>query len=260
MTRELKNKEISIGWDVGGWSGKNHGLCILEYVDSEIKLLMATKLSIYKIKETIEEILSQYQHTHIITLGIDAPLQFPELFKEIINQNPLNIFNTLQDGKKENPIAWRATDLYIKNHFCKTPLSASFSFLTSNATVAITLIGELKMKFSDFSVLPFDQEKNIRAIEVYPGLLKSTILKKNSVFQKYQQIFEHIRFAEIEGFEYYFQEAKEKTDVADSVICAVYGLGYRGILESVPKIKKTIPKDLLEIAKKEGWIYHPVIL
>jgi hypothetical protein len=260
MTRTLKNKEISIGWDVGGWSGKNHGLCILESVDSEIKLLMATKLSIFKIKETIEGILDEYQHTHIITLGIDAPLQFPELFKEIINQNPINIFYRLQNNQKENPIAWRTTDLYIKNHFGKTPLSASFSFLTSNATVAITLIGELKAKFSKLSVLPFDQEKSIRAIEVYPGLLKSSILKKSSIFKQYQKIFENIKFAEIQGFEYYFQEAKEKTDIADAVICAIYGLGFSRTLESVPNIKKTIPINLLESAKKEGWIYHPDIL
>jgi hypothetical protein len=38
MSKELKNKEISIRWDVVGWSYKNHGLFVLEFDESEIKL------------------------------------------------------------------------------------------------------------------------------------------------------------------------------------------------------------------------------
>jgi len=260
MKKELKNKEISIGWDVGGWSGKNHGFCVLESNGSEFKLLKATKLNIYEIKEEVEELLNQYQDSHMITFGIDAPLQFPQLFKEIITQNPINIFNSVETKQKENPIAWRATDLFIKKEFGKTPLSASFSFLTSNATVAISLLGELKSKHPNFSVLPFDEDGSISAIEVYPGLLKSTALRKHSVFNNYQLLFERKAFAEIDGFQYYFQEAKEKTDVADAVICAIYGLGFRGLTDSVPRLKREIPKNILPIAKDEGWIYYPEIL
>ncbi|HET8860096.1 hypothetical protein [Marivirga sp.] len=259
MIKELKNKEISIGWDVGGWSGKNHGFCVLESIDSEIKLLMATKLTIYQIKEQIEKLLSKHQASHNIILGIDAPLQFPELFREIINENPINVFKTIQGNLKENPIAWRATDLFIKKNFGKTPLSASFSFLTSNATVAISMIGELKAKYSNFSVLPFHEEKDITAIEVYPGLLKSSSLQKNLIFNEYQQLFENYPFSEINGFDYYFHGAKEKTDVADAVICAIYALGFSGRALSVPKIKKEIPVSALAAAKSEGWIYHPDI-
>lgn len=259
MKKELKKKEISIGWDVGGWSGKNHGICVLEYNGSEINLLMATKVNIYQLKEKLEEILNEYQNSHLITFGIDAPLQFPQLFKEIINVNPINIFNTVQEKEKVNPIAWRQTDLYIKKHFYKTPLSASFSFLTSNATVAISLLGELKAKFNEFSVLPFDIETSLRAIEVYPGLLKSEILRKHKVFKKYQRILLDSRFKKIEGFEYYFQEAKNKTDIADAVICAIYGLGFSGNVNNIPKLDLKIPTKHLASAKEEGWIYHPDI-
>jgi hypothetical protein len=259
MTTELKNREISIGWDVGGWSGKNHGFCILESCDSEITLLKATKMNVYQIKDEIEKILNQYQNSHEITLGIDAPLQFPQLFKEIINQNPLPIFKSVQSHQKENPIAWRATDLYIKKHFGKTPLSASFSFLTSNATVAISLLGELKSKFRNFSVLPFDLATSIRAIEVYPGLLKSTKLKSHSFFLTYQKILTGTYFKEIKGFDYYFQNAKEKSDIADAVICAFYGLGYSGKNKSIPTIQKKIPTNIILTAEKEGWIFHPDI-
>ncbi|SMG33356.1 Protein of unknown function [Marivirga sericea] len=260
MTKELKNKEISIGWDVGGWSGKNHGLCVLEYDNSEITLLKATKLNVFQIKNEIENILNLYQNSHEIILGIDAPLQFPILFKEIINQNPCNIFHSVQSELKENPIAWRITDLYIKNNFGKTPLSASFSFLTSNATVAITVLGELKAKFADFSILPFDAESRIRAIEVYPGLLKSTKLKSHPIFTVYQKILEMNSFKQIKGFDYYFQDAKEKSDIADAVICALYGLGFSGKNQEIPTIKNDIPKKVLLKAKEEGWIYHPDIL
>ncbi|WP_375578419.1 hypothetical protein ABWH96_15490 [Marivirga tractuosa] len=260
MTKNLKNKEISIGWDVGGWSGKNHGFCVLESLNNEIKVLIATKLNVYQIKENIERIIDEFRNTHHITLGIDAPLQFPQLFKNIINQNPINIFNSIQSHEKENPIAWRKTDLYIKKHFGKTPLSASFSFLTSNATVAISLIGELKSKYSEFSVLPFDEESSINAIEVYPGLLKSNNLMNNPVFKQYQKMIESKIFDKIEGFDYYFQVAKEKTDIADAVICALYGLGFNGQYDAIPKIKNEIPKEHLHSAINEGWIYHPDIL
>lgn len=259
MSKELKYQEISIGWDVGGWSGKNHGLCILEFAEDEIKLLLASNVNIYQLKEKIQTIIHDYQNTHKITLGIDAPLQFPQLFKEVINQNPINIFNSIQNKQKENPIAWRATDLFIKKQFGKTPLSASFSFLTSNATVAISLIGELKSKFDHFSILPFDQKNHINAIEVYPGLLKSIKLRNHPIFHDLKNILRNKIFNGIEGFDYYFNEAKVKTDVADAVICAIFGLGLNGNRQSIPKIEEQIPFNLIDIAKDEGWIYHPSI-
>jgi hypothetical protein len=252
-------KEISIGWDVGGWSGKNHGLCILEYDGNDINLVMATNVNIYDLKEKIEEILIEYQKSHSITIAIDAPLQFPFLFQEIIHSNPINIFDEVQKLEKANPIAWRDTDLYIKNHFQKTPLSASFSFLTSNATVAISLLGELKSKFELLSILPFDREKSIKAIEVYPGLLKSKILSKHKIFNQYHKLSQNIQFNDIEGFDYYFSDSSEKTDTADAVICAFYGLGFRGKVPYVPKIKYQIPSTHMESAQKEGWIYYPDI-
>jgi hypothetical protein len=259
MITKLKNKEIAIGWDVGGWSGKNHGFCILESQGDEIKLLKAETLNVFQIKKNLEQILEQYQKTHDIVLGVDAPLQFPELFRQIINQNPIDIFSLVQSRQKENPIAWRGTDLYIKKYFAKTPLSASFSFLTSNATVAIALIGELKSKNKTLCVLPFDEETSIKAIEVYPGLLKSQVLKNSPLFSEYRKILEGKSFKKIEGFHYYFQDTKDKTDLADAVICAFYGLGFLGNSNWVPKIKKQIPDEMLAIAKREGWIYHPDI-
>ncbi|WKV10865.1 DUF429 domain-containing protein [Marivirga harenae] len=257
MKKELKNKEISIGWDVGGWSGKNHGLCILEIIDDEIKLLMATNVNIYHLKEKIETTIHDYQDSHSITLGIDAPLQFPQLFKEIINHNPINIFSSIKSKHMENPIAWRATDLYIKNYFGKTPLSASFSFLTSNATVAISLIGELRSKFENFSVLPFDEHNHINAVEVYPGLLKSINLRKHSIFHDFKKILDRKIFQGIKGFDYYFRDSKEKTDVADAVICAIFVLGLNRKIKSIPGIKSEIPQRFIEISQEEGWIYHP---
>jgi hypothetical protein len=258
MTKELKNQEISIGWDVGGWSGKNHGLCILETFNGELRLTMAEKLTIYAIKEEIEKIIAEKSDTHKITLGIDAPLQFPKLFQEIIKSNPINIFQS-NPTQKENPIAWRQTDLFIKKEFGKTPLSPSFSFLTSNATVAITLLGELKSKGIDLSILPFDKISSINAIEVYPGLLKCKKIKSSLAFNVYQKILRESQFQNIEGFEYYFGEAKVKTDVADAVICALYGLGLNGHIKSIPNLETTIPSKYLDICKNEGWIYHPVI-
>jgi hypothetical protein len=36
MTKQLKNKGISMGRDVGGWSGKNHSFCILSSENEKI--------------------------------------------------------------------------------------------------------------------------------------------------------------------------------------------------------------------------------
>jgi hypothetical protein len=257
MTKELKNKEISIGWDVGGWSGKNHGFCVLQYENGNLKLLKAAKLNVYEVKENIEAVINEYKKNHTITIGIDAPLQFPVLFREIINNSPINIFNNIQNHQSKNPIAWRATDLFIKEHFKKTPLSATFSFLTSNATVAISLLGELKAKHPEFSILPFDNTSSLRAIEVYPGLLKSEIIKGDKVLRKYREITESSIFKNIIGFDYYFGEAKEKSDIADAVICALYGLGYSNLVVNIPKMIKEVPPAFITQAESEGWIFYP---
>jgi hypothetical protein len=143
MVKELKKTEISIGWDVGGWSGKNHGLCILKYSGSEIELIRASSIDVYDVKTVLQNTIETYKQHSIITIAIDAPLQFPALFQQLINREPTLLMDQIKLMKNKNPLAWRVTDLFIKDKFEKTPLSASFSFLTSNATVAIAVIAEI---------------------------------------------------------------------------------------------------------------------
>lgn len=257
MTNELKNKEISIGWDVGGWSGKNHGVCVLLSDNGKIDLLKAVKLNVFEVKENIETILKDYLSTHKITIGIDAPLQFPALFKEILNNNPINIFEQIQNQPKQNRISWRTTDLFIKEQFGKTPLSPSFSFLTSNATVAISLLGEMKAKFKDISILPFDEKSQINVLEVYPGLLKSPKMKDSGLLKHYHKMIEQLGLMDMQGFEYYFGEAKDKSDVADAIICAFYGLGFNHNIQKIPALENVIPESMAISAQTEGWIYYP---
>jgi hypothetical protein len=57
---------------------------------------MVTNVNIYQLKENIETIIQDYQYSHSITLDIDASLQFPQLFKKIINQNPINVFHSIK--------------------------------------------------------------------------------------------------------------------------------------------------------------------
>ncbi len=257
MVKEVKKMEISIGWDVGGWSGKNHGLCILEASESEIKLNRASSINVYDVKSTIQKVLAKYHQVAKITIAIDAPLQFPELFKQLVSKEQSIFFDQIKLMKNRNPLAWRTTDLFIKQKFGKTPLSASFSFLTSNATVAIALIGEIKASFPQISVMPFDEMSDIRIIEVYPGLLKSKILKHSDAFSKYKTIIQSKLFEKIDGFNYYFGDEKEKTDTADAIICAIYGLGISCNNHSIPQLEVGIPSKLKKTVKSEGWIYYP---
>lgn len=257
MVKEVKKKEISIGWDVGGWSGKNHGLCILEASESEIKLIRASSINVYDVKSTLQSVLEKKDDNTNITIAIDAPLQFPELFQQLISKNQSVFFDQIKLMQNKNPLAWRATDLFIKQKFGKTPLSASFSFLTSNATVAIALIGELKAIFPEIAIMPFDELSDTRIIEVYPGLLKSKLLKESEAFLKYKELIKSGLFKKTEGFNYYFEDGKEKTDTADAIICALYGLGISCNNSSIPRLCIEVPSELKETTRSEGWIYFP---
>lgn len=257
MVKELKKMEISIGWDVGGWSGKNHGLCILEVLASKINLIRASSIDVYDVKAVLQNTIEKYKDEAIITIAIDAPLHFPQLFQQLINKEHSIFLDQIKSMQNKNPLAWRATDLFIKNKFGKTPLSASFSFLTSNATVAIALIGEIKALFPQISVMPFDEISDIRMIEVYPGLLKSKILKESENFSKFENILKSDLFLNILGFDYYLGVAKDKTDTADAVICALYGLGLSGRNKNLPQLQSNIPTEMINAAHTEGWIYYP---
>lgn len=257
MVKELKKMEISIGWDVGGWIGKNHGLCILKDFESEITLIRASSIDVYDVKSVLQSTIDTYKNSANITIAIDAPLQFPVLFQQLLNKEQSIFLDQIKAMQNKNPLAWRATDLFIKHKFGKTPLSASFSFLTSNATVAIALIGEIKALFPQISVMPFDNISDIRMIEVYPGLLKSKLLRDSQNFSKFKNILKSDLFKNILGFDYYFEGEKVKTDTADAVICALYGLGFSGQNKKLPSIQTTIPAEMKKVAQSEGWIYYP---
>lgn len=247
---------LAIGWDVGGWSGKNHGICILEAKETSLTLLEAHTLDIYRTKELIEKYLADYHKTHLISIGIDAPLSFPKLFQQVLQESPLGVFDAIKEQPKTNPMAWRGTDLFIKEKFRKTPLSPSFSFLSSNATVAITLLGELREKYPLLTLRPTEAKQPLKVMEVYPGLLKSTKIQQHSVFNQYQQLLYGSVFSGITGFDYYFKGAKEKSDLADGAICALYALGATPTA-LVPSLELRIPHGISSEVVEEGWIYYP---
>jgi predicted nuclease with RNAse H fold len=189
------------------------------------------------------------QHRGAVSIGVDAPLGFPRAFHQLMRGEVLD-FNLLQKQAYQ-PMAWRYTDLYVRERY-KSPLSPTFSFLTSNATLAISLLRALKQEGFPLAVLPFDEESRIVAMETYPSLLKSGWPS----MQRYWHIIEALHLHQSEGASYYRGEAPDKTDSFDALICALFALSWFEVPE-LPVLEKRLPQEQHALILEEGWVYFP---
>ncbi len=284
-------KKISIGWDVGGWL--NNKNCVSAIMCDGKELSWIIKPVTYKIKDRIpslDKFLKIFfkdieklkdPEGYDVIIAIDAPLGFPDSYIKLIS-NPSELKldaiylekNDKDNCEIYNQYAYRYTERIIFEKFKKKPLSAPFDKLGTNATVAIS------------HVLAWAEElKNIKIIEVYPGLLKGKL--KGDLLGKIEKEIKKLEDCKImNALEYYkkieHQETEEKikvkhekSDEVDSCLCALLGIskldksdnrvlfnmvGKEEYLEdSNFKTNKTL--DEIAIIKKlidrEGWIDYP---
>ena len=184
--------------------------------------------------QTFEDFVSDSN----VVIGIDAPLGFPIEYKRLVSGGcgP----NRKIPREIDNPLAYRTTERWVHEKFKKKALSAPFDKLGNNATLAISTVQRWRSQYG-FAALPFDDDNGNRVIiEVYPRLLESKAFDgvRNSV---YGRIPANVR---------------QQTDEYDACIAALNSLSLRTNLAHIPLPSVFLPpKEHIEAAKSEGWIY-----
>lgn len=139
---------LSIGWDIGGWQGKNHGFALIGMEDGgepeligqpqTLRIPSGQKESggLFELEDLVEELGEvQFSDYDKIVIAVDAPLGLPRAFKNFINDP--NLIEKRPNREIDNPLAYRKTEQHIYRSFCKKPLSAPFGRLGTSMTVAM---------------------------------------------------------------------------------------------------------------------------
>jgi len=134
---------IGLGWDVGGWLGKNHGIAAVEWKNNEIKWLslpIATclpKFGLFTPLDFYKDIDNASSDAGVV-IGIDAPLGYPVAYQRLVSGGcPLM---EKPEVEIDNMFAYRETERHIYRTFKKKPLSASFDKLGNNTSLAIATV------------------------------------------------------------------------------------------------------------------------
>ena len=245
----MSNRLFALGWDVGGWMGKNNSFVIIE-VDRQSKELnwyytesnhQISKGDLFELTDIFAELTNEkFNKQSEIVLGIDAPLTFPKQFVEFLSDK--NDYIKKPELEIFNPLAYRETDRFIYRQYGKKPLSATFDRLGNNTTVVISHLRYWNKKY-DFEIetnnLEYNKDK-INVIETYPALLKPG---------KYEKAFPPIE-------KNIPDQIKAGTDQYDAALCALMALqfGFNNNFEGLPSL--VFPAENRTIYKEEGWIYH----
>ena len=203
-----------------------------------------------------QEIISNWlNRTRFTLLALDAPLGWPATMSQKLAShkagNPLG----LEDN---NRMFLRETDFVIWGEF-KKPLEVGASLIARTATSALELLENLRK--SQNLDIPLAWEMGVisdtSAIEVYPaatlaarGIALSGYRKGKSGEAIRAQIIENLnRSCEIEIPNSQIARTANSPDSLDAVVCVLAGADFlRG--KCIP-----IPDKLLDIARKEGWIW-----
>ncbi|MFA9556785.1 DUF429 domain-containing protein [Evansella sp. AB-rgal1] len=245
-------KVIGIGWDVGGWMGKNHGVAICQWTkdSNEISWLgEPTEVSLppgglLTLRDLFAAVHSPLQLEDVeggtlVVIGVDAPLGYPKEFIRLLNGGTPSVGRP--EKEIHNPLAYRTTDIEIHRVFAKKPLSAVFDRIGNNATTAMVHARVWEQE-NNFKVYPFrDKAKsdNRIIVEVYPALLKEK------------------RFGEVRGKFRQFMPPKTEagTDAYDACICALFGVAFGTNGNLLPTLKGPEAHQESD-AREEGWIYY----
>lgn len=240
----MDDVNYSLGWDVGGWMGKNNSFVLIKAKGNKIldwyylnKNFQIKDNDLFDLKYVLNELKESIFKKDInLAIGIDAPLTFPMGFIDFLN----NEEKYVKKPKLEiyNKLAYRETDRYIYEKYNKKPLSATFDRLGNNATVAMSHIRYWNKKYDINKDNMFQKEK-INIIETYPALVKPGKYKK--AYSKIDNIIP--------------KKIQHGTDTYDAALCALMALQYsfENEFKALPSLIYP-PKKSVYI--KEGWIYH----
>jgi len=182
--------------------------------------------------EVSEELFSSPK----LSIAIDAPLSFPNDFRSLLDGKWAG--QVVPSKEIENRLAYRACERWVKREFNKKPLSAPFDKLGNNATLAMSVAGQLQRE--GFMLVPQATKHAVRAvIEVYPGLVKTGLKKVAPVIPELER---HIP-----------RELEVGTDRYDAAICALLALLFLGggAELGLPDLEP-FPDDA---DPEEGWIF-----
>ena len=236
---------IGLGWDVGGWLGKNHGIAVVEWQNDELKWLsfpVATRLpkcGIFTPADFHKEIDNVDSDTTVV-LGIDAPLGYPVAYQRLVSGGCPTMEKP--DAEIDNIFAYRETERHIYRTFKKKPLSATFDKLGNNTSLAITTVRRWCVEHH-FLLQPSSSSKmsNRDIIEVYPALIKTVPFS-----DVYSNMIRMIP-----------AEVGVDSDAFDAAICALVALSYglAGKSSLLPEVVR--PPEGWDKENNEGWIYYP---
>ncbi|MFW6048993.1 MAG: DUF429 domain-containing protein [Candidatus Bipolaricaulota bacterium] len=244
----MKNKIISIGWDVGGWMGNNHGFAVctgnpvdgkLTWVGSPVELAIphGSTFSLEEVISTVGGEGSIDLSEDRVAIGVDAPLGFPVGFTDFLAGDRGGF--TRPEKEIYNGLAYRETDKYIYENFDKKPLSAVFDRLGTNCTAALVHVRKWSGKFG-FVVQPRRTKEKRNIYEVYPALVKDG--RHTPARPELRRL--------LPG------DVTPGTDAYDAALCPLMGLGAEtdGEIHGVPELVG--PPAIDEVVEGEGWIYH----
>ncbi len=266
---------LAIGWDVGGWMGKNHGVAACfwdKQSDSLVWIGTPKKLSIPRgsyisIDHILSELTEKSENVYAnelfqngessVIIGADAPLGVPVAFhnlidvnanqtetRELMEKQQLQLIN--RPAKEiENPFAYRYTDRFIYSKFNKKPLSAVFDRLGNNCTAAIGHALKWQHDYG-FQINPIHTRGNAckigsrQIIEVYPALVSEQLQSFLNEF-----LPKHYKFADW-----------DRQHDFDAAICAIMAAchGAGNFSKKLPELVPP-PEDISEV-DTEGWIYY----
>lgn len=228
--------------------GDNHGFAIssgdliegtLSWIGepTELGIPPGSIFSLEKVVSEVGEEVSVDLERDRVTVGVDAPLGFPEGFTDFLCRKR----DDFTRPKKEiyNELAYRETDRFIYENFGKKPLSAVFDRLGTNCTAALVHIRRWINQYG-FIHQPSDEVGRNNIYEVYPALVK-----KRSPSPARPE------FAELLP-----KNIRPGTDAYDAALCSVMALGAE-TGDAIPEVPELVgPSDVNERIKEEGWIYH----
>lgn len=233
MSKKMDSQfRFYIGWDVGAWNCDKNPISrdAIIILDGDSKIVGQWRNNLtYAINDStnasdfIKKIFALCGEkakdlTNVsIIMAIDAPLGFPDGFKDLINgKHEINDIGQ----HKSNPYLFRKTEQLLFGNDL-SPLSPIKDMIGSQSTKAMHVLAKFGIEPNGIGVWNYDNWLSV--IETYPSALKKLIV--NNSLPK-----------------------DSKKDILDAWLCAELAILYDTQIE---KLNKPLPT----ISKSEGWIW-----
>ena len=226
----------NIGLALGEWMGNR--LCVLEVLPGDQVVCVA------------QQVGDWFSQKPLALLAFDAPLGWPQpLGAALVNHQsgqPIEI--------EPNQLFRRNTDRFVKEKVGKQSLDVGADRIARTAHAALKLLGEIRTQTGYHVPLAWSQElQETSAIEVYPaatltqyGILASGYKAKSDQPERREIINRlHNKLILPENTNL----LEEDADCLDAVVCLLAARDFLTGQAATPE------PDLLQDAKKEGWIW-----